>query len=765
MSGRKRSNSDPAGSPAKRLKPTAVPPDASNGQQGRPGSAVNDGSSRLRDSVGPAFEAAPTVSVDFVNALSSDSRYSNLERHMGIWGGNNHCYRNAVLTAFLSPAIVMRYLIRWHYHTSNDEFKHIKYSIITRLARLSRQMFRGDDSSYSIYCTVRRFWRRFCYETHASSSLYSIKSWRDHLGDLSNLQETEQQDAHEFFSWLVTAIRTHMSPLYSHTSAPSERFDWVFYSRFVFRSTCGSCRYQVSRRTHVTSDPCLSLNIPETLHKSATGQGPQLLLTNLIDDAMRTEVPDRKCPRCGKKSTCREDKKFQHAPALLTLAISRGTTRPGEDGTLESGKNMSAVTIPYQLDISRHLNTHEFGEGSSVTYSLSSVVSHRGTTLEGGHYVSYIRAGTSRNQWIELDDASATVKVLSDFDESRSASLKARDFRRRFTPYILFYERNFVADKLVPGRAADNVGEGDDKDEQPTHWTGTVSEVAAVANDTSPRSLTAAVNDLSAVNSGGTIDPDSNADAGGNANAAGDAGTIGHTTNGGKFSDGGNNNNADNINAIHDASLTGDAGTAKATSITGNADAEGDSNEAGDGNAAGDTNDEGAANDVLDYTEGAEGDERFPPAVLLVTITIGGVEVQLPRHILSQFRWGKSQDIKIDARLRIPKGECKRVLQQSDPKNYVEANLSNIQHEAYYFERRERETMTNRIQKKQKPWNKFWIKVSQGSDDLTLEQTKAILRATNRLEEEEVTQIEQEGEDAAAKRGNGQDDAVSGRSQ
>lgn len=141
-------------------------------------------------------------------------------------------------------------------------------------------------------------------------------------------------------------------------------------------------------------------------------------------------------------------------------------------------KVYEAVLVPEELDISRHLNAHEFGEGSRVTYSLASVISHQGEDSTWGHYVSYLQQSHhDRKTWFKVNDHVVTGVRLSDFDDSRAAKMALGEFQRRATPYILFYERNFETDIITTGRAATNINEGDNRNERPSVWTGDIRAV------------------------------------------------------------------------------------------------------------------------------------------------------------------------------------------------------------------------------------------------------------------------------------------------
>lgn len=472
-------------------------------------------------------------------------------------------------------------------------------SITTKLAQISAQMFGVQmKSQASIDKIVEEFWRQFCYERDeqgVSLTQPSPGTWRRYRRDWNNQDETAQQDPHEFLMWMMKTMEDRLVHAATPTAA-GERYDWFFKSRLVPRVTCKRCKYPVRQRRprNTESATCLMLELPQTSQNSAHQKvAPTLLLKDLVDDFMHERLPNLVCERCKEQGGCTRQKQFQHAPALLIIAISRITA------TLQ--KNTTAVMIPDQLDVSKHLNAHEFGEGSRVTYSLSSVVSHVGRETQSGHYVSYVRGGKLRDEWAELNDRVVTQKVLSDFDESRATDLGKSAFKSRPTPYILFYERNYATDNIIAGREAMNVGK---------KWTGT----------------------------------------------------------------------------------------------------------------------------EVDWVKGAneKNEKKFPPAVLQVTVTIGEIEIKLPPHVISHLDWKKRRTVEIDARLRIPKGERKRVLEQ----DYKEVSLSDIQNQEYYLEQRQREGEGEPAQKKRKTWRDNWQNVTRDSTDLTLEEIQMVADVSGATEKE-----------------------------
>lgn len=601
LSGKAKSKSDAP----KRTNPSLLVTSSHPAQQ----NATPSPATQPRDSVGPLFEHVPTVDASFVQAVTTAKLRT--AQPLGIDNPHNLCYRNAALTAFLSCEYVLAFLHRWSSASLEGEDKRSKkYSIVGLLQNLAVNIFKTVNDQARVKKAVSYFWRNFCYETDAQHRLLqnpSARSWRSHIDDKQGVQEDAQQDAQEFLAWTVQSVTDRLASVqtFAVQSLFLQEFEWVTKARLVSRIYCGKCRYRVNRRTGGI-DSSLILKIP-------TSAPDELKLMDLIDDALHEDITI-KCRRCQRTSVAAKTTKFQHAPAVLMLLLSRGA-HDVAGGQLD--KNCAAVTIPEKLDISMHLNAHDFGGGSKITYSLSSVVSHRGSRITSGHYVSYVLSGLKRDQWFELDDATVRSTNKAKFDDSQTDP-SDRDFRDRFTPYMLFYQRNFDQDIVKPGRPATNVDEGEDKDEQPTQWTG------------SARQLTPA--------------------------------------------------------------SSGESGTA----VRGNDDPPLPPN----------------------WTRGAEGEDENPPASLHVSVTIGETKIQLPRQIISHFKWNKSKQLEIDVKLRAPRGRLRKLIANPLGKDYLEMDLAERYGEMQYILRSNRDNRAG-VQKKATAWTRSWSETTRKSTDLS----------------------------------------------
>jgi ubiquitin C-terminal hydrolase len=112
-------------------------------------------------------------------------------------------------------------------------------------------------------------------------------------------------------------------------------------------------------------------------------------------------------------------------PRVLVIHLGRFTEHMASDanGKLEASytKDPRHVAYPATLDMTRYVRG---GVPRYCQYVLASVVQHDGPTMKGGHYVAYVRHGSS---WWRCSDGSVSTETLAAVEAAEA--------------YLLFYER------------------------------------------------------------------------------------------------------------------------------------------------------------------------------------------------------------------------------------------------------------------------------------------------------------------------------------
>lgn len=252
-----------------------------------------------------------------------------------------------------------------------------------------------------------------------------VASWLD---DQSTLAGYQQQDAHEYFQFVLNSLHTTKGGL---PSAPEETMPCAcvvhrtFYGALQSSVTCTSCK-----NTTTTIDPVMDLSLDLRSHgKSATSkklingaktsQPPQsavdttISLTSCLERFTSPETltsSSYTCPRCKDGATTATKRLLiKRLPPTLTIHIKRFSHTNTKSGT--SSKLETAVSFPLSFDFypytqrahqqpEEHRSEQQVASNGNCIYELSSVVVHKGN-LDNGHYVNFARKD---GDWFLFDD-------------------------------------------------------------------------------------------------------------------------------------------------------------------------------------------------------------------------------------------------------------------------------------------------------------------------------------------------------------------------
>lgn len=406
----------------------------------------------------------------------------------------NHCYRNAVLTMLLNSEPFVAYM-RW---TNNDEPdlpdpEPLNRLLLRRLGFMAAEIDKDKpESQKRLDQTVKLFWKATCFPKKTgnsqSQSELPMGSWADFRGRKDGAvkyTDSHEEDAAEYLGWILETIYQQLEQYpsvdgYDNTgrSSGQRNFNWLLGMSKARRDVCSKCSWRVKRRVLAPREHLWILSLPES--SSARGTKSASISTTLVDliqNDMQTTLVGAQCYRCKRQNAdlVRHDD-IKQAPEILFICIARykGKEVRHKNGkvSFKAVKDLDAVEIPDDLELSEFLNRHDYGAGSVVEYHLAGMVSHSGESATSGHYHSFVRGGAKKEQWYRINDSRVKACDLQDVNDSKANTLRSSDFKTRFTPYILMYEINPQTTKTTPGRAAQNVDEGVDKDERPTIWTG-----------------------------------------------------------------------------------------------------------------------------------------------------------------------------------------------------------------------------------------------------------------------------------------------------
>ncbi|KAK4631729.1 hypothetical protein CLAFUR4_02883 [Fulvia fulva] len=187
---------------------------------------------------------------------------------------------------------------------------------------------------------------------------------------------------------------------------------------------------------------------------------PGLPLEEYIDNEWATWDVPRTCenPACADSAPGSSDRPPQimrriitSGPDVLVIRFRRfgfKTNKNGEEitvPTIVDGKTMMyrvedrldhVTSFPEELDLSQYV------EGDArLVYKIEGVVSHRGQTIERGHYVATVRRKNGRGINIVNDSRVIEVRNKKRFIDMMNDPGKADEDYKDFRPCVLFYRK------------------------------------------------------------------------------------------------------------------------------------------------------------------------------------------------------------------------------------------------------------------------------------------------------------------------------------
>ncbi|KAL1248531.1 hypothetical protein QQF64_021849 [Cirrhinus molitorella] len=299
-------------------------------------------------------------------------------KHLGFPNLGNTCYMNSVLQCLLTISPFRDDLLsqreRW-----NDGSTMLRALTDLHMTRLT-----GNDKNLKakLLSTVKR-----CIETRHP----------DFLGD-------HQQDAHEFLMVCLAHLKEEGELL--------QRY-WPKYTCPV-----ANMKFQLNRRR--TCDSCgLQRSFREDSNYLSLVISPQGCLVDSLQLYFKTSSFECSCSECA-GTMASEALELISLPRVLVLLVMRF------DITSSMCKLKNRLDVPEEFVLScgaesremrvtmregskqqeeRRKKDREEASGGSTQYRLAGVVSHLGSSLYCGHYVSHIRDFTGSG-WLECSDTS-----------------------------------------------------------------------------------------------------------------------------------------------------------------------------------------------------------------------------------------------------------------------------------------------------------------------------------------------------------------------
>ncbi|CAB66456.1 ubiquitin C-terminal hydrolase Ubp9 [Schizosaccharomyces pombe] len=210
--------------------------------------------------------------------------------------------------------------------------------------------------------------------------------------DNEAFRSTQQQDAHEFFNFLLNSVTETLDEYYgNHSDVMHPK--WVhslFEGTLTSETKCLTCENITSR-----DESFLDLSIDIENHTSVTS-----CLRSFSASEMLSSKNKFHCDVCKSLQEAEKRMKIKKLPKILSLHLKRfkyNETQEGHDKLF--------YTIVFTNEM-RLFTTTEDAENAERMYYLSSVIVHVGGGPHRGHYVSIVR--TKTYGWVLFDDENVT---------------------------------------------------------------------------------------------------------------------------------------------------------------------------------------------------------------------------------------------------------------------------------------------------------------------------------------------------------------------
>ncbi|KAH8593345.1 hypothetical protein B0O99DRAFT_596566 [Bisporella sp. PMI_857] len=305
------------------------------------------------------------------------------ECQQGMSNPNILCYRNSLLQAVLHQPKLVNWFVQ--NHGPDDCCVESGTRCLNCLVkRVIEEYWIGKDSEFSkILSTLDTSFKKAGWVVGGNNG---------------------QGDPDELANWLFGVLRDEL-PTTGRSS-----LDSLMYITTASVVTCAKCGH-ISRSTD-HKDRVLSIPIKPRIQKGA--------VSSYLTKYMIETVEDYKCESCSDKSDKTRRILISHAPDVLAVQLKRFEWNGAKDSA------MVGINLTLDLDL---YSEAKATEPQRMTYRLNSVVKHAGNS-GFGHYIC--SALGPDNKWYTFDDQGV----------SRSSVIDATQQRGKFTPYLLFYQRD-----------------------------------------------------------------------------------------------------------------------------------------------------------------------------------------------------------------------------------------------------------------------------------------------------------------------------------
>ncbi|KAG1455824.1 hypothetical protein G6F55_006849 [Rhizopus delemar] len=323
----------------------------------------------------------------------SQLRYSwSFSRNLGpgLVNAFNTCFLNAVLCCLTYTAPLTQYLL-----TDNHK-KNCTIHGFCGLCAMSEHV----NKCFTTAKSLMRF--SAISPNYFTSNLKKISS---------NLLLGRQEDAHEFFMFLLDAFTKSYTPLNSKLTPQEEDAGLVhtiFGGKLQSQVTCNNCKANSN-----SYDRFLDLSVQINGEKSIQNALSRFIEADTIDGY--------NCDTCKQKVRAYKQMTANEVPHNLVIHLKRFEYDMYSNGMRKIHKS---VKFPETLDMAPYISKEK--KVQAAEYKLYAVLVHAGSSCDAGHYFAYVK--NPQGGWLLINDETVHPVSINEVLSQRA--------------YMLFYEQS-----------------------------------------------------------------------------------------------------------------------------------------------------------------------------------------------------------------------------------------------------------------------------------------------------------------------------------